>query len=144
MSSDHETKVARLHYAGESQFVAESPSGHALVTSFGHEKVPSPTPMELLLIALGGCTGADVVGILEKKRQRVTGYDIEVRGRRRDEHPRIYTSIEVLHRVRGRNIDEKAVADAIHLSESKYCSVSGMLREAATISMQYEITQEDA
>jgi putative redox protein len=99
--------------------------------------------MELLLMSLGGCTGADVVGILEKKRQQVTGYEIEVRGNRRDEHPRIYTEIEVVHRLRGRGLDPKAVAHAIELSESKYCSVSAMLGAAATVTMRYEIEDED-
>src|SRR5512144_2286615 len=108
-----ETKVARLRYAGGEAFVAESQSGHAVVTSFGHEKLTAPSPMELLLIALGGCTGADVVGILEKKRQRVTAYEIEVLAERRAEHPRVYTRIEVVHLVRGHNIDPKAVQHAV-------------------------------
>lgn len=138
-----ETKIAQLRYAGGEAFVAESPSGHAIVTSFAHDKITAPTPMELLLMALGGCTGADVVGILEKKRQRLTGYEIEVRGHRRDEHPRIYTEIEVVHRLRGRALDPKAVAHAIELSESKYCSVSAMLGAAATLKMRYEIEDED-
>lgn len=137
-----ETRVARLRYAGGDTFVGESPSGHAVVTSFAHEHVTAPTPMELLLISLGGCTGADVVGILEKKRQRVSGYEIEVRGVRREEHPRIYTEIEVVHRLRGRALDPKAVAHAIELSESKYCSVSAMLGASTTIKTRYEIEDE--
>lgn len=137
-----ETKIARLRYAGGEAFVAESQSGHAMVTSFAHD-LSAPSPMELLLIALGGCTGADVVGILEKKRQRVTGYEIEVRAERRAEHPRIYTKIEVVHRVRGHSVDPKAVAHAIELSETKYCSVSAMLSASAELSMRYEI-QDDA
>ncbi len=138
-----ELKVARLRYTGAEQFVAKSPSNHAMVTGFAHENESAPTPMELVLIALGGCTGADVTGILEKKRQRVTGYEIEVRGHRRDEHPRIYTSIEVIHYVRGYSIDPKAVAHAIELSETKYCSVSAMLSAASDISMRFEIINED-
>jgi putative redox protein len=137
-----EIKTARLRYAGGEAFVAESQSGHAIVTSFAHE-LSAPSPMELLLIALGGCTGADVVSILEKKRQRVTGYEIEVRAERRAEHPRIYTNIEVVHRVRGHGIDPKAVAQAVELSETKYCSVSAMLGASAHIAMRYEITNED-
>jgi putative redox protein len=137
-----ETKVARLRYSGGEAFVAESPSGHALVTSFAHDKVTAPTPMELLLIALGGCTGADVVGILEKKRQRITGYEITVSAERRAEHPRIYTRIEVTHHIRGHNIEPNAVQHAIELSESKYCSVSAMLGTAALITMRHEITDE--
>ncbi|MEW6210222.1 MAG: OsmC family protein [Acidobacteriota bacterium] len=141
-ASETETKTARLRYAGGEVFLGESQSGHALVTSFAH--TPSaPTPMEMLLISLGGCTGADVVTILEKKRQRVTGYEIEVRAERRAAHPRVYTSIEVIHKVRGREIDPKAVAHAVELSEKKYCSVSAMLSEAAAVSMQFEIINED-
>lgn len=140
--SNSETKIARLRYAGGEAFVAESQSGHAMVTSFAHEG-SAPSPMELLLVALGGCTGADIVSILEKKRQRVTGYEIEVRAERRAEHPRIYTKIDVIHRVRGHSIDPKAVAHAIELSETKYCSVSAMLGASARIAMSYEITNED-
>jgi len=134
-----ETKVMHLRYTGEEAFVAESASGHAIVTSFSQDHMSAPSPMELVLIALGGCTGADVISILEKKRQRVTAYDIEVRGVRHDEHPRVYTEIEVIHRVRGDRIDERAVARAIELSETKYCSVSGMLAASAKITMRYEI-----
>ena len=83
-----------------------------------------------------------MVSILEKKRQRVTGYEIEVRAERRAEHPRIYTRIEVVHRVRGHAIDQKAVEHAIELSETKYCSVSAMLGASAELSMTYEITIE--
>ena len=142
-SSNVETKIARLRYAGDEAFVAESGSGHALVTSFG-QRHTAASPMELLLVALGGCTGADIVSILEKKRQRVTGYEIEVRGQRRAEHPRIYTSIEVVHRVRGYAIDPKAVQHAIELSETKYCSVSAMLGAAAQITMRYEIENDES
>src|SRR5262245_45987228 len=74
-----EIKVASLHYAGDDTFVGLSPSGHALVTGFRHDAPNAPTPMELILLALGGCTGADVISILQKKRQQVTDYRIEVR-----------------------------------------------------------------
>ena len=142
-SAKAERKTARLRYAGGEAFVAESHSGHALVTSFGHEKPTAASPMELLLVALGGCTGADVVGILEKKRQRVTRYEIEVNAERRAEHPRIYTRIEVVHRVSGHSIDPKAVRHAVELSETKYCSVSAMLGASAQVVMRYEITNEE-
>jgi putative redox protein len=138
-----ETRVAKLHYAGHETFVGESESGHAVVTSFSHDEQSSASPMELLLIALGGCTGADVWSILQKKRQRVTAYDIEVRAERRAEHPRIYTSIEVTHRVRGYDVDEKAVAHAVELSETKYCSVSGMLQATTKITSKIEVLPEE-
>lgn len=140
--SNIETKIARLRFAGGEAFVAESQSGHAMVTSFAHE-LTAPSPMELVLIALGGCTGSDVVSILEKKRQRVTAYEIEVRAERRAEHPRIYTRIEVVHRLRGSNIDPKAVEHAVKLSETKYCSVSAMLSASAQVVMRYEIQDDE-
>jgi putative redox protein len=135
-------KIAKLRYAGNEQFIGESPSGHAVIASFAHENSTAASPMELLLISLGGCTGADVFSILQKKRQQVTSYAIEVRGQRRDEHPRIYTDIEIIHFVKGHNVDEKAVAQAIELSETKYCSVSAMLSATAKITTRYEIEQE--
>ncbi|MCC6745815.1 MAG: OsmC family protein [Acidobacteria bacterium] len=135
-------RIARLRYAGNEAFVAESPSGHAIVTGFSHDALSSPTPMELILIALGGCAGADVVGILQKKRQVVTRYEIEVRGLRREEHPRIYTRIEVVHRVYGRNVDPKAVERAVELSETKYCSVAAMLRSGTDLASRCEVFEE--
>src|SRR5437764_2285579 len=106
---DAKNAQAIIHYAGEDLFVGISPSGHALAIETDSTRASAPTPMELLLLALGSCTGVDVVSILRKKRERVTGYHIEVRGERRTEHPRAYTRIEVRHVVRGRNRSEKAV-----------------------------------
>ena len=137
-----EIKTARIRYAGSETFLAESQSGHALVTGFAHDGLTSPTPMELVLIALAGCTGADVVSILEKKRQKVSSYEIDVTAERRAEHPRIYTAIELLHRVRGRRVDPKAVAQAVELSETKYCSVSAMLAATTRITSRIEALEE--
>ena len=98
--------------------------------------------MELLLIALGSCTGIDVISILKKKRQRVTDYRIEVSGERSDEHPRSYTRLFVKHIVRGNGVSEQAVAQAIELSDQKYCSVAATLRGSAEIVTSYEIIEE--
>jgi putative redox protein len=98
--------------------------------------------MELLLLALGGCTAVDVISILRKKRERVTDYRVEVRGERRAEHPRAYTRVEVRHVIRGRNISERAVASAIELSETKYCSVAATLRPGVELATSYEIVEE--
>lgn len=98
--------------------------------------------MELLLIALGACTGVDVISILKKKRQRVTGYRIEVSGERRDDHPRAYTKMFVKHIVHGHGVTEQAVARAVELSETKYCSVAATLRGSAEIITSYEIIDE--
>ncbi len=134
---------AVVHYAGNELFIGISPSGHAQVLETNHERDSAATPMELLLIALGSCTAVDVISILQKKRLDVTDYRVEVKGERRAEHPRSYTRLEVRHIVRGRNINEKAVAQAIELSETKYCSVAATLRPAAEIISTYEIVKED-
>jgi putative redox protein len=133
---------ATVHFAGEDLFIGITPSGHAQALDTDHERASAATPMELLLIALGSCTAVDVISILRKKRQQVTQYRVEVRGTRRAEHPRSYSRMEVRHIVRGRNISEKAVAQAIELSETKYCSVAATLRPTAEIVSSYEIVED--
>jgi len=138
-----EDKMAVVHFAGDGLFVGISPGGHAQVIETDAARASAVTPMEMLLLALGGCTAVDVISILHKKRERVTGYRVEVRGERREEHPRKYTRLEVRHVVRGHNVSEKAVRQAVELSEEKYCSVAATLRPAAEIVSSYEIIEED-
>ena len=134
---------AVIHLAGEDElFVGVTPSGHAQVLEANSARSSAATPMELLLLALGSCTAVDVVSILKKKRERVTGYKVEVSGTRREEHPRAYTRMEVRHVVRGHHVSAKAVASAIELSETKYCSVAATLRPAVEIVTTYEIVEE--
>jgi putative redox protein len=106
------------------------------------ERASAATPVELLLIALGSCTAVDVITILQKKRERVTDYRVEVRGERREEHPRAYTRMEVRHIVRGHNVSKRAVASAVELSETKYCSVAATLRPGVEIVTSYEIIED--
>ncbi|HYH86146.1 MAG TPA: OsmC family protein [Pyrinomonadaceae bacterium] len=134
--------LAVIHSAGEGLFIGITPSGHAQVLETDSSRASAATPMELLLVALGGCTAVDVISILRKKREQVTDYRVEVRGERRDEHPRAYTRIEVRHVVRGRGISERAVASAIELSETKYCSVAATLRPGVELLTSYEIIEE--
>jgi putative redox protein len=136
-----EENKAIVHFAGNDLFIGITPSGHALTLDTDHERNAAPTPMELLLLALGSCTGVDVVSILQKKRETVTDYRVEVRGERREDHPRSYKRMEVHHIVRGRNISEKSVMQAIELSEAKYCSVAATLRPTAEIVSSYEIIE---
>ena len=133
---------AVIHSAGDGLFVGITPSGHAQVLETDHERASAATPMELLLIALGGCTAVDVESILKKKRQRVSSYRVEVRGERREEHPRAYTRVEVRHIVSGRGVSEAAVASAIELSETKYCSVAATLRPGVEIVTTYEVIED--
>lgn len=135
---------ATVHFAENDFFVGITPSGHAQTIETNTERASASTPMELLLLALGSCTAIDVISILKKKRQQVTDYRVEVTGARREEHPHSYTRLEVKHIVRGRGVSEQAVARAIELSDTKYCSVAATLRGSAEIVSSYEIAEEDA
>lgn len=97
------------------------------------------SPMELLLISLAGCTAMDVLSILRKKRQSVTGFQIRIHGDRADTHPKVFTDFELEYIVRGVGIDPVAVARAIQLSVENYCSVHAMLAKAAQIKTKYTI-----
>ncbi len=103
-----------------------------------------PTPMELLLLGLGGCTAMDVISIMEKKRQPMTSLQIKVEAERSEEHPKIYTKINLEYIAYGTGIKESALAQAINLSESKYCSVNAMLSKAAEITTSYRIVETPA
>jgi putative redox protein len=139
---DNREARAVIHHAGDGLFIGITPSGHAQVLETDHGRASAATPMELLLVALGGCTAVDVISILKKKREQVTDYRVEVRGARREEHPRAFTRMEVRHVVRGRNVSEKSVAAAIELSEAKYCSVAATLRPGVEIVTTYEIIED--
>jgi putative redox protein len=134
---------ATITFAGDDLFVGTTPSGHAQVIETDTSRASAASPMELLLLALGGCTGVDVISILKKKRQQVSDYRIEVSGDRRDDHPRSYTRLEVKHIVRGRGLSAEAVASAIELSDKKYCSVTATLGGSAEIVSSYEIVEDE-
>lgn len=124
-------------------FIGVTPSNHAVAIDTDSDRHSAPSPMELLLLALGSCTAVDVASILKKKRQSVTNYRIEVRGTRREEHPRRYEKMEVHHMVTGRNISERSVAQAIELSETKYCSVAATFRPTVEIVSTFEIIKDE-
>jgi putative redox protein len=134
---------ATIQFAGDDVFVGVSPSGHAQVIETDSQRSIAATPMELLLLALGSCTGVDVIAILKKKRQRVTDYRIEVSGDRREDHPRAYTKMFVKHIVHGRGVSPQAVAQAVELSDTQYCSVAATLRGTAEIVTTYEIIDDE-
>ena len=124
------------------QFLAVSGTGHALVMddAEGHS---AAKPIELALLALGGCEAFDVIGILRKKRQKVTGYEVELHAEQNPEPPNYFTHVEIRHRLRG-EIDPDAVERAIHLSETKYCSVGAMISKTATLETTFEIVSGEA
>lgn len=133
------TYKATVQYAGDDFFIGIPPSGHAQLMDANSERRAAPTPLENLLVAVAGCTAFDVVSILQKKRQDVTSYHAEISGERREEHPRAFIKFHIKHVVHGRNISEKAVADAIKLSDTTYCSVAATVRPTAEITTSYEI-----
>jgi putative redox protein len=113
------------------------------MSSQDEDNATGMSPSQLLLVSLGGCTAYDVVNILEKKRQRLTGLEIKVTGEQEQDPPWTYRKIHIDYLVRGDGLSEKAVRDAIELSEERYCSVAATLRGAAEITYAYTIVEEE-
>jgi putative redox protein len=125
---------AKAIWTDNERYVADATSRHAIVMDTAKEKTAN-TPMELVLIALCGCTASDVVGILRKKREPFTSLEVSAEGERADGYPAVYTQIKLTYRVGGK-VSRKAVEDAVKLSKEKYCSVSAMLEKTAKISTE--------
>ena len=130
---------AIVHYAGNDFFIAIPPRGHAIPLDIDSQRSAASSPLELLLVSLGACAGADVISILKKKREQVTDYRIEVRGERREEYPKSFRRMEVRHILTGRGISPAAVEQAIELSTTKYCGAAASLRPTVEIVNAYEI-----
>lgn len=116
---------ASVSWADQERFIGQASSHHAIVVDAGKEKSAN-SPVELVLIALCGCTASDVVGILRKKREPFTGLEVSAKGERATEYPTVFTEIHVTYRVHG-HVAPKAMEDAVRLSREKYCSVSAMI-----------------
>ncbi len=122
------------------RFAATDSAGHSIVLDASKQSGGEGSgfsPMQLLLIALGGCTGMDVVHIMRKQRQQLKGLEVLVSGKRVKEPPRIYNNIRVEYKVNRKHIKESAVQRSIQLSEDKYCSVGAMLRAKAKMTSNY-------
>src|SRR5271168_2795589 len=131
-------QIATVKWVGGEEFLAKMPSGHAVIFDADRKHNAAPGPMEMLLGALGACTSVDVAIILAKKRQKLESLEVSISGERASEPPQVWTKIEMVYRLGGK-LDDKAVRDAIELSQSKYCSVAAMLRKTAAITYRYEI-----
>jgi len=125
---------ARVKWSESARFEGIAKSGHSIVVDGDSEAGNSP--MELVLLALCGCTASDVVSILRKKREPFAAVEVSAQGEKDADPPRVFTQINLSYRVAG-NVSRKAVEDAVRLSEEKYCSVSAMLGKTAKIT--YEI-----
>ncbi len=139
-----EVKTASVRWLDGLAFETMTTSGHhGIVDSpAGEGKNRGPSPMELLLVGLAGCTGMDVIDILRKKRLAVTGLEVRVEGVRAETYPMVYTQLDVVYLVRGKDIPASAVEQAIQLSEEKYCGAGAMLSKTAALHHRYEIIAE--
>lgn len=134
----------RITWLEDMTYVAQSPSGHALVLDGppelgGHNL--GPRPMEMLLMGMGGCTAIDVVNILRKARQDLRGCEVQLEAERADSEPKVFTAIRVHFVCTGKNLSPKHVERAIGLSAEKYCSASIMLGKTARITHTFEIRE---
>ncbi len=137
---------AKIRYTGEGlQFVGRADSGPAVVMDAdaevgGHNS--GARPMELLLIGVGGCSGMDIVSILKKKKEKVTGVEINVDGKKAEDYPQKFTEFDIEFVVRGKNHREEAVKRAVQLSMDKYCSVKATLEGSAKITFRHRIVED--
>ncbi len=139
-----ETMTVQSKLATGMRFEVEAGSGHHVTLDAaehggGHNE--GFRPMELLLVGLAGCTGMDVISILRKKRQEVTGYEVHVTGVRAEDHPMVFVEITVEHVVTGHHLQPGAVARAIELSEERYCGAGAMLGKVARLTHTYRIVE---
>jgi putative redox protein len=136
------TKVTLLK---NMQFMGIASTGHTLIMDADDEsggRNAGFRPMELLLVGFGGCSGMDVISLLRKKRQLVTGLEINIEGIRSDTVPKIYKEVHIEYVVKGKGMEKAAVERSISLSLEKYCSVGATLAKAGTIKHSYKIIDE--
>jgi len=128
------------------RFTATADSGHSVTLDAAEHAGGQNAgfrPMEMLLVGLAGCTGMDVISILRKKRQQVTGYEVHVEGVRAEENPMVFVDITVEHVVTGHQVQPDAVERAIELSEGRYCGAGAMLGKVARLTHVYRIVEAE-
>jgi putative redox protein len=126
------------------QFAVETGSGHSLLVD-DPAGGTGPKPIELVAAALAGCTAFDVITILRsKRRQLVTGYEVQVHAEQAERPPQVFVAVRIHHIVRGHGVDAAAVSEAIRISEEKYCSVEAMLKHSAVVRTTFEVINETA
>lgn len=134
---------ANINWIGGAAFVGESPGGHRIIMDGppeGGGRDLGPRPMETLLLGMGACSCYDVVSILTKGRQEVDDCQLEITAQRADSEPKVFTEIHLHFLLKGKDLKEKQVERAIHLSAEKYCSASIMLGKTANITHSYTIS----
>jgi putative redox protein len=137
-------KKVQVKWLEKRQFVGIDSSKHSVVmSSHDEENNVGMSPSELLMVALAGCTCYDVLSILEKKRKQVTALTVSVSGVQDNEPPWPYRELRLHYEIHGKGLTDKAVEDAIRISEEKYCSVAATVRGVAAISYDYTIVNEE-
>jgi putative redox protein len=138
---------ARVKWVQDVMFVGESGSGHALVIDGAPDaggRNIGFRPMELMLLGLGSCSAFDVMMILKRGREQVTDCVVELEGQRAETDPKVYTSVELVYKVAGKNLDRSKVERAVNLSAEKYCSASKMFSMTAKLTHRIEIASAEA
>lgn len=133
--------IAHSEWKHDNVFEGIAENGNTIAFDADSAHQHGPSPMEAVLMALCGCTSVDVVSILKKKRQQITGLRVSASAQRAETPPQVFTHIRLTYAVRGEKLSRKAVEDAVSLSKNKHCSVSKMLEKAATL--EYEIVYPD-
>jgi putative redox protein len=135
---------AKVRWNGKLGFVGISGTNHAVVMDVSKENGgdgAAASPMEMVLLGLAGCSGIDVALIVKKKRLNVRDFEIFVHGERADEHPQVFTKVDMTFVFEGEDLSRKALEDAVRLSLDKYCSVAGMVNKTAEIGWTVEIKE---
>jgi len=126
-------------------FIGKADSNHWMVMDGGKEFggfEAGIKPMEAVLVALGGCTGMDVVSILNKMKVKFNSFEVLINAERAEDHPKVFTKIHMKYRFKGRNLPRDKIEKAVKLSQERYCSVSAMLRKSAEIEWEIEIVED--
>ncbi|MEN2983429.1 MAG: OsmC family protein [Dictyoglomaceae bacterium] len=134
-----ETKIV---WNGNMKFTGTTPSNFSIIMDASPDhggENQGPRPMELILVALGGCTGMDVISILQKMKEKVETFEIKISAERAEEHPKVYKKVHLEYIFKGENLKEENIKKAIELSQTKYCSVSAILRGTAEVTYSWKI-----
>ncbi len=135
--------AVKVKWVEKSAFAARSESNHWIMmdSNYNGGDGAAPSPIELVLMGLGGCSGIELVAVLQKMRQDVKGIEIEIDGERAKEHPRVYVKASAKYKITGRNLNPDRVKAAIELCDEEYCSIGAMLRKTADYAYEIEIIE---
>ncbi len=133
------TIKAKLEWKGKMQFVGQADDGPRVVLDTSDGRT-GPTPMEMVLMGIAGCTAMDVISIMRKRRADVTGFQVHITGERAEEHPKRYTKIFIEFVLEGKSLTPKDVERSIELSATKYCSAIGSI--TAPVETSYRIVEK--